>query len=128
MNFHLRQNNKEGNSKSHKAGFSIIEVILAGSILAIIVFGIVSAWLYGEHALIRAGDTSRGVAIASEGVEIMRNLRDADFAILQDGTYALTNYGSGWNPLKNNKSLLVHISALLPLLLKGQRSEILPQQ
>lgn len=103
MNFHLRQNKKEGNSKSHKAGFSIIEVILAGSILALIVFGIVSAWLYGEHALIRAGDTSRGVAIASEGVEIMRNLRDADFAILQDGTYALANYGSGWTLLKNEQ-------------------------
>ncbi len=87
----------------NKKGFSIIEVILAGSILAIIVFGIVAAWLYGEHALIKSGDTGRGVAIASEGIEITRNLRDFDFGALSDGTYSLTNIGSGWTLTPNEK-------------------------
>ncbi|MBP7831817.1 MAG: fibronectin type III domain-containing protein [Candidatus Pacebacteria bacterium] len=94
------------NRKKAKKGFSIIEVILAGSILALIVFGIVSAWLYGQHALVKSGDTGRGVAIASEGIEIMRNLRDFDFGILQDGTYALSNNGSGWILVPNDKETI----------------------
>jgi hypothetical protein len=99
----FRKNSEKNNLKK---GFSIIEVILAGSILALIVFGIVSAWLYGEHALIKSGDTGRGVAIASEGIEIMRNLRDFDYDTLQDGTYALTNNGSGWALIPNEKEII----------------------
>ncbi|HRH31588.1 MAG TPA: fibronectin type III domain-containing protein [Candidatus Paceibacterota bacterium] len=97
---------QQQNRKKAKKGFSIIEVILAGSILALIVFGIVSAWLYGQHALVKSGDTGRGVAIASEGIEIMRNLRDFDFGILQDGTYALSNNGSGWVLVPNDKETI----------------------
>lgn len=89
------------NYKKSKKGFSIIEVILAGSILALVVFGVISAWLYGEHSLIKSGDRGRGIAIASEGIEITRNLRDFDFNSLNDGTYALENYGTGWTLREN---------------------------
>ncbi len=99
------KSNKKNNFKN-KNGFSIIEVILSASILALIVFGIVSAWLYGEHALIKSGDTGRGVAIASEGIEITRNLRDYDFGALSDGTYALKNEGSGWTLVRDEKETI----------------------
>lgn len=97
---------KKSNSQKNNYGFSIIEVILAGALLAIIVFGIVSAWLYGEHALIKAGDNGRGIAIASEGIELTRNLRDIDFGALQDGTYALTNTGSAWTLTPNQRETI----------------------
>ncbi len=99
-------NLKKINRVKKQNGFSILEVVLAGSILTLIVFGIVSAWLYGEHALIKSGDKGRGIAIASEGIELVRNLRDVDFGALQDGTYALVNDGVNWKLWPNEEETI----------------------
>lgn len=64
--------------------------------LSIVAFGVFSAWLYGEEAVVRSGDRNRAVLLASEGADIVRNIRDGDFGALIDGTYSLQKTDISW--------------------------------
>ena len=78
-------------------GFSLVEVILAGAVFALLVTALVGAWLYGQEATALAGNRARAVLLAEEGLEVARNIRDPAFANLADGTYGLTTTSNQWN-------------------------------
>jgi hypothetical protein len=82
--------------KIHTRAFSLIEVILSVAMLSIVAFGVFSAWLYGEEAVVRSGDRNRAVLLASEGADVVRNIRDGDFNTLIDGTYSLQKNNLWW--------------------------------
>lgn len=77
-------------------GLSLVEAILAGSILALIVTALVGTFLYGQESTAFAGHRARAVFLAEEGLESVRNIRDDDFANLIDGIYGLTISDGQW--------------------------------
>ena len=82
---------------TNRAGFSLVEVILASAIFVLLVTALVGAYLYGEESSASAGARARATMLAEEGLEAIRNIRDAGFANLTDGTYGLSTAGNQWN-------------------------------
>lgn len=78
------------------AGFSLVEVIFAGSVFAFLVTALVGAYLYGQESTALAGNRARATLLAEEGLEATRNIRDAGFSNLTDGTYGLAVSGNQW--------------------------------
>ncbi len=70
-------------------GITLVESLLASALFAIIVTGLVTAFLYGQEATLVAGQRERATLLAQEGLEAVKNLRDESFANLTDGTYGL---------------------------------------
>lgn len=84
-------------SATSQAGFSLVEVILSSAVFVLLVTALVGAYLYGQEATVLAGNRARAVMLAEEGLEATRNIRDAGFSNLTDGTYGLTTTGNQWN-------------------------------
>lgn len=80
-----------------KRGFSLIEVLLAGSIFVLLVTALVGAYLYGNEAAALAGNRGRAVFIAQEGLEAVRNMRDQSFGNIPDGMYGLSTSSNQWS-------------------------------
>jgi len=74
-----------------------VEVLLAGTVFALLVTALVGAYLYGEEATELSGNRARAVLLAEEGLEAARNIRDAAFSNLTDGTFGLSTTGNQWN-------------------------------
>ena len=79
-----------------RRGFSPVEVILAGSILALIVTAVVGALVYGREGIGVSGSRARAIFLAEEGLEVVRNLRDETFGNLVDGPHGIATSGSQW--------------------------------
>lgn len=84
--------------KNHVA-FSLVEVILATAVFGLLVTALVGAYLYGQEATSLAGSRARGVMLAEEGVEAVRNIRDSAVGFLNlpnsVGTGLITS-GNQW--------------------------------
>mgnify|MGYP001582734235 CR=1 FL=1 len=78
-------------------GFSLVEVLLAVSVFALIVTGLVGGLIYGQQSTALSGARVRAEMLADEGLEAVRNIRDANFSNLTDGTFGLTTTGNQWN-------------------------------
>lgn len=78
-------------------GFSLVEVILAGSIFVMMATVLVGAIIYGQESTILSGKRAQAVFLAEEGLEAVRNIRDDDFNDLPDGVYGLQIVGGRWN-------------------------------
>ncbi len=78
-------------------GFSLVEVLLSVALFALIVVGLVGGLIYGQQTTALSGQRARAVALADEGLEAVRNIRDAGFVNLSDGTFGLTTAGNHWN-------------------------------
>ncbi|MEI6228438.1 MAG: prepilin-type N-terminal cleavage/methylation domain-containing protein [Candidatus Saccharibacteria bacterium] len=82
--------------KSSQSGMSLVEVLLAVAIFAVISTGLIGGIIYGQESTAVAGARERAVKIAEEGIEAVKNIRDSNFnAFPADGTYGLTN-GTGY--------------------------------
>ncbi|HUQ30163.1 MAG TPA: hypothetical protein VM103_01445, partial [Candidatus Paceibacterota bacterium] len=77
-------------------GFSVVEVLLASAVFALLVTVLVGAYIYGEEASILSGNLSRGTSFAEEGLEVVRNIRDTAWSNLVDGTYGLGTSTGKW--------------------------------
>lgn len=77
-------------------GFSLIEALLASTVFAMIATAVIGGIVYGRAATAQSGDRARAIMLAEEGNEAMRNIRDAGFANLVDGTYGLAQSGNQW--------------------------------
>ncbi|MBI4252912.1 prepilin-type N-terminal cleavage/methylation domain-containing protein [Candidatus Uhrbacteria bacterium] len=80
-----------------QGGFSLVEIICASALFALLVVALLGAYLYGEEAQMLAGNRARAVLIAKEGLEAARNIRDASFANLSDGAHGLITSGNQWS-------------------------------
>lgn len=81
---------------SKAGGFSVVEVLLAVAVLAVLVTAFTGTIFYGEEGTALAGVRNRAVFLADEGLEATRNIRDASFANLVNGTYGLAISGGQW--------------------------------
>jgi len=77
-------------------GFSMIEALLAGSLLAMIIFMLSSVLIFGQESSRIAGDRQRASALAEEGLEAVRNMSEASFASLSTGSHGLAISGGKW--------------------------------
>lgn len=77
-------------------GFSPVEVLLAATVFGFLVTAMIGAIVYGRQSTASAGDRARAVALADESVQAVRNIRDAAYTNLADGTYGLTQSGNQW--------------------------------
>ncbi|HJQ08227.1 MAG TPA: hypothetical protein VJ836_01955 [Candidatus Saccharimonadales bacterium] len=75
------------------AGFSVVEVILAATVLGFLATALVGALVYGRSSTAGAGDRTRAIFLADEGFEATRNITNAAYANLVDGTRGLTQSG-----------------------------------
>jgi hypothetical protein len=82
--------------KSEKFGFVLVEVLLGVSVLGLLATFLVGGYLFGEEAAALSGHRFRASALAQEGLEAVRNIRDDSFANLTDGTHGLAISGSQW--------------------------------
>lgn len=79
-------------------GFLTIEVLLAAAVFGFVTVAVVGAFVYGRQATAGAGDYDRAAALAEEGVEAIRNIRDNNFTNLPAaGTYYLSQSGNIWS-------------------------------
>lgn len=80
----------------NQAAFSLVEIILASSVFVLLVTALVGAYLYGEESTTLAGNRARAALLAEEGLEAARNIRDANFSNLSDGTHGFAIAGNQW--------------------------------
>lgn len=81
---------------SKQAGFSAVEVLLAAAVFGVLVTAIIGALVYGRASTATAGERNRANLLAEEGLEAVRNIRDASYANLTDGTYGMVLSGGVW--------------------------------
>ena len=81
---------------SNTRGFSLVEVLLASSLFALLVTVLVGAYLYGQESTSLAGRRVQASFLANEGLEATRNIRDNSFGNLSDGVYGLVISGNQW--------------------------------
>lgn len=74
----------------------MLEVLLAASIFGLLAITLVGSYLFGEESTALAGSRSRAALYAEEGLEALRNIRDAQFSNLTNGTYGLAIVGNQW--------------------------------
>lgn len=77
-------------------GFSIVEVLLAMSIFGLLVVALMGSYLYGQEATQISGNRARAALYAEEGLEAVRNIRDAAFSNLTNGTYGAVVSSNQW--------------------------------
>lgn len=80
-----------------QTGYSLIEVILAIALFTLISLIASSVFVYGQERVVVAGDRGQAVLLANEGLEVMHNIREADFNSLNDGVYGLSNASGYWD-------------------------------
>ncbi len=77
-------------------GFSLIEVLLASSIFALLVTAVVGSLIYSQESDYIAGNRIRANLIAEESLEITRNIRDDSFSNLIDGDHSFSTSSGAW--------------------------------
>ncbi len=77
-------------------GFILVEVLVTVALLALFFSGITGAWVSGLQSGRVAGDRTRALFLAEEGLAAVQNLRDADFTNLTNGTHGINDSGSQW--------------------------------
>lgn len=84
---HINKNN---------SGFSLVEILVALSVFLTFVTVILNLNINTDRQLKRVTNIDRATALAEEGLEATRNIRDDDFSYLVDGTYGLIASGTEW--------------------------------
>lgn len=78
-------------------GFSLVEVLLAVSVFALIVTALTGGLIYGQQSTAVSGQRAKATFLAEEGLEAVRNIRDASFSNLTNGTFGLSTAGNQWS-------------------------------
>lgn len=97
MKREISQSTRKARLIINQSGFLLVEVILASAVFVLLITALVGAYLYGQESTALAGNRIRAVMLAEEGLEAVRNIRDAGFSTLANGTYGLIITGNKWN-------------------------------
>jgi hypothetical protein len=79
------------------SGFSIIEAVLASTLLLLMATFLISGYLFSQENLVLSGNRDQAALVATEGLEAVRNIQDANFSNLANGTYGLSTTSQQWN-------------------------------
>lgn len=77
-------------------GFSIVEVLLSGALLAIYSTVFAGVLLYSEESTSDSLHRLSATALATQAIEVARDIREAGFSHLVDGTYGITVEADGY--------------------------------
>lgn len=77
-------------------GQSVVEIIIAVSLMIIIAGGAVVAMLGAFSSNRLANEETRATNIASEGIEAVQSIRNQSWSNLANGTFGLSNAGGVW--------------------------------
>lgn len=66
-------------SRSNNRGFTILEPLLAGTLLAVVTLSIVHGINYAERSVVTSMEHRKALFLAQEGLEAVRSIRDASF-------------------------------------------------
>ncbi len=80
----------------NQPGFSVVEALLAVTIFGFLTVGLIGAVVYGRGSTADSGEQMRADYLADEGIEAARNIRNAGYTNLVDGTYGLVQNGNTW--------------------------------
>ncbi len=70
-------------------GFSLVEIVLASGVLALLSLIFLGILTYGQQSTVRAAQRDRAIFLAQEGLEAARSIRDQNFANLTAGDFGL---------------------------------------
>ncbi len=79
----------------YKRGYSVIEVLLAGSILALAISGIVASMLIAQRNNQASIAQSQALAMAQEGIIALKSIRDRDYSLLENVDGAALKFENG---------------------------------
>jgi len=82
--------------KTGHTGFSLVEILLAVTIFALLATAVIGALVYGRNSTAGSGEHLQANLLADEALEAVRNVRNAGYANLTDGTYGLVQSGGVW--------------------------------
>ena len=82
--------------RKQKKGFVLIEALLGLALFVIYVAAFYPIIIGIREVPFFAGNRDRGIFICEEGLEAVRNIRDAGFVNLTDGTHGLAVTGNEW--------------------------------
>ena len=85
-----------GQKLTKSAGFGIIEIIVAMSIMIIIAATGTSTVLHSFSSNRLGGEETQATLFAQEGVEAVRSIKNQDWTNLSTGTYGLDDSGGTW--------------------------------
>ena len=81
-------------------GFTLVEIILAIAVFALITTVMISAYVYGRQATQLSGNRSRASQLANEGMEAIRNIANPNYSNLSNysngTTYYLVQFNNQW--------------------------------
>jgi Tfp pilus assembly protein PilV len=78
-------------------GFSLVEAVLSAALFVLVVAAFAGGIIYGRESAATAGDRARAVFLAEEGLEAVRNIRDASFSNLSAGTKGVSTSSGYWS-------------------------------
>lgn len=82
--------------KNQSKGFSLVEIVLASGVLALLSLIFLGILTYGQESTIRASQRDKAIFLAQEGLEAARSIRDQNFANLTVGNFGLLA-GNQWS-------------------------------
>lgn len=83
--------------RTKKKGSATVEAILAISLFALIVTGVIGAFLYSVQSNYAASVVNQAGFLVDQGFAATKSIKDTSFASLVNGTYGLSSGGSGWS-------------------------------
>jgi type II secretory pathway pseudopilin PulG len=78
-------------------GFSLVELVLSGALFSMIALSLVGAILYSQQSSVEQSLRLKGSSLATAGITAVRNIRDNDYANLNDGTYGVIKTDAVWS-------------------------------
>lgn len=101
----MRNNRNNGGALRRSAGFSLIEVIISMTVLAIVVLTVISVLVYGFGALMRTKQIALATQICQEQVDLVRNQAFANIPTLgstfTNAKLSLLGNGAGSQSVEN---------------------------
>lgn len=89
----------------YKRGYSVVEVLLAGSILALAISGIVAALIVAQRNNQANIAQSQALSMAREGIEALKSIRDRNYNELSNTSNAALNFNNNeWAIITNPSS------------------------
>ena len=77
-------------------GQSTVEALLAVAVLLLLAAGIATLTIGSREGQLRAQNESAAMALAREGIDAVRSIRDRDWSALVPGTYGLSDASGLW--------------------------------
>ena len=82
--------------KKNQSGYTLIEVIIALGIFVIVTVATSLLLIQALDDSFASTKRVKGLYLAREGIEVVRNIRNNDYDLLVDGTYSIRRDGTVW--------------------------------